>query len=176
MEKQYEEKTMYVCKACGKVFAFKEHVEEHSNECIKNPNAFKGSTTDKNTKIMIKAPTEKSNGYKDFRLLEWLGQKNTLVVDTEEGYRELDEDEIFEENKEGYEPIELGEDLETIRSEKWQYQLDLLQQGIEEQREINESIQEFWKDIEPEIKEMEESGINGKDLSKELKDKYNIVS
>lgn len=175
-KKYYSDTTMYVCDGCGDVFAFEEHAKEHSKQCIRNPETFHGSSTDKNTKILIKAPTEKDNGYKNYQLLKWLGNKNKLVVDTEEGYRELEEDEILEENKEGYEPIEFGEDLETIRSENWEKQIKLLYEGIEEQREIGESIKEFWEDIQEEIQEMEDSGINGKDLSDELKEKYNIKS
>ena len=170
--KEYYPTTVYQCRFCGANLLFEEHAKLHVEQCIQNPLRFHGSTTDKNTKILIKSPKEGYSGYKDYRLLNMLGANSTLVVMTDDGYRELSEEEILTENKEGYEPLELDEELETMRSDLWQKQVDLVAQSVEQQREIGESIEDFWEDVQGEIDEMKESGVNGNDIAKYLKEKY----
>ena len=165
---------VFTCQFCGITVPTEEMALEHSNNCIFNPLKFHGSTTDKNTKILLKAPNEHSNNYTHYQLLQKLGRNNTLVVDTDDGYRELTEEEILEENKLGYEPLLFLENQETIRSDKWQRQLDLVEQSVEEQREINESIKEFWESIRLEVSELKDKGLNEQDIAKELSKKYNL--
>lgn len=172
--KEYNEKTYYQCKSCGAVFEYEEVVEEHQKFCIQNPLRFKGSSTDKNVAIMIKSPSEDKNGYKDIRLKTWLGEYSTLVVLTDDGYRVLSEEEILKEDKDGYEPIELGERLTTIRSDMWQSELDKVVDYVEEQRRIGEDIKEFWEEINGEIDALEGEGLNKEDIAEALRQKYDI--
>jgi len=175
VSERYTVETVYTCNFCNRAFAFEEHAEEHALSCILNPLDFHGSTTDRNVKILLKAPNEKSNGYKNPELLSYLGTKNVLVEDDNKGgYKELKEKYILKENKFGYQPLEKGETQETIRSNAWQKQIDLVAGSVEEQREINESIEEFWDDIKFEVDELREKGLSEKDLAKELKEKYNL--
>ena len=177
MSKEIEEyypREVYECRFCGATHLFEEHAKVHASTCIRNPLKFKGASTDKGTKILMVDPKQEGyNGYTNVQLIEWLGYYNRLVVTTDEGYRVLTEDEILEENP-YHEPLDLDEQLEIIHSDLWAEELELITKGVEEQREIGESIEEFWADIKLEVEDLESKGLNEKEIAKAIREKYNL--
>ena len=170
---EYVERLVYECKFCGAVHLFEEHAQIHANQCIRNPRK-QLPTTDKGTKILMVDPNQEGfSGYTDRQLIEWLGSHNRLIVDTDDGYRVLTQEEVLTPMS-FHEPLDDGEQLPIVRSDKWEEELEMVTKAVEEQRELNESIEEFWDDIKEQVEELEAKGLNEQEIAKILREKYEL--